>query len=251
MTTFFDRFIVTWASGGSVSAPTDANAVQGFEYLGQTPPAAELHNQLFQWLDQKDTWLYNQLFDAAAESGLTLSAGDTTTLKQLFDLKQQGLKFTPVQQGGGNNQLGNKIYLGWTSGGFLGMTVDTTDQGYLATQAWVTTAIAVETTARTAAVAAETSARSTAVANEATARYQADTYVQGLLTQEVTRAENAEGVTNTNLSNLSSTVGGIYTTVNNHQASIVAIQNYINNGLQATLTDIYARIGVVYAGEHL
>lgn len=42
--------------------------------------------------------------------------------------KQNNLGFTPVQQGGGYGQLGNKIYIGWT-GSQLKCTVDSTDIG--------------------------------------------------------------------------------------------------------------------------
>ena len=41
------------------------------------------------------------------------------------------LGFTPVQQGGGANQGANKIYMGWTGAGKVGIQVDSTDEGLL------------------------------------------------------------------------------------------------------------------------
>ena len=41
------------------------------------------------------------------------------------------LGFTPVQQSGGANQGANKIYIGWTGFGKVGIQVDATDEGLL------------------------------------------------------------------------------------------------------------------------
>jgi hypothetical protein len=66
------------------------------------------------------------------------------------------LGFTPVQQGGGTGQAGNKLYLGW-SGSKLKAQVDTSDLGNVALESWVTgtaTALAATklSTARTIAL---------------------------------------------------------------------------------------------------
>ena len=42
---------------------------------------------------------------------------------------QPSLGFTPIQQGGGTGQLGNKVYLGWQNSNTLGLQVDTTNFG--------------------------------------------------------------------------------------------------------------------------
>jgi len=43
---------------------------------------------------------------------------------------QAPLGFTPVQQGGGNNQAVNKVYIGWRSDASgVGVTIDQTDEG--------------------------------------------------------------------------------------------------------------------------
>lgn len=55
----------------------------------------------------------------------------SSEITNLQNSKQNNLGFTPVQQGGGNNQLDNKVYLGWDGGG-LRCQVDSTDLGQLA-----------------------------------------------------------------------------------------------------------------------
>lgn len=44
--------------------------------------------------------------------------------------KQASLGFTPVQQGGGANQMTNKVKIGWGTDSRLRVTVDSTDLGY-------------------------------------------------------------------------------------------------------------------------
>lgn len=50
---------------------------------------------------------------------------------------QTALGFTPVQQGGGTNQGGNKIYLGWSNENKLSVQVDSTNLGNLITDSSV------------------------------------------------------------------------------------------------------------------
>ncbi|MFT0861759.1 hypothetical protein [Ancylobacter sp. G4_0304] len=51
---------------------------------------------------------------------------------------QQELGFTPVQQGGGAAQSGNKLYFGWHgAAGVVRIQVDTSDLGPIAMQPWV------------------------------------------------------------------------------------------------------------------
>ena len=61
-----------------------------------------------------------------------LSAAQGVALKALLEGKQANLGFTPVQQGGGTNQLTNKVYIGWT-GSQLTAQVDTTSMGAIHT----------------------------------------------------------------------------------------------------------------------
>lgn len=53
-----------------------------------------------------------------------------TGLGSALDSKQPNLGFTPVQQGGGANQLTNKVKIGWGTDSRLRVTVDSTDLGY-------------------------------------------------------------------------------------------------------------------------
>lgn len=53
-----------------------------------------------------------------------------TGLPAALDSKQPSLGFTPVQQGGGANQLTNTIKIGWGTDSRLRVTVDATDLGY-------------------------------------------------------------------------------------------------------------------------
>lgn len=46
-------FSKIWGSNGNVSEPTDAQYLQGFDFLGSAPPTVELFNYLFQVIDLK------------------------------------------------------------------------------------------------------------------------------------------------------------------------------------------------------
>jgi hypothetical protein len=50
---------------------------------------------------------------------------------------QPSLGFTPVQQGGGADQLSNKVFIGWSLQGKLKLQVDSTDLGNVALESWV------------------------------------------------------------------------------------------------------------------
>ena len=77
----FDRFGKRWGSSGQVETPTDNNANLGFAFLGSEPPSAELHNQLFQWLDEKDNYLFALLNEVMRErTGNELAGSPITQL---------------------------------------------------------------------------------------------------------------------------------------------------------------------------
>ena len=75
------------------------------------------------------------LFDTASLSvNYATNAGTANTANNANNLGGQGpgyyqpaLGFTPVQQGGGANQLTNKIHIGWASPGVLNLQIDNTD----------------------------------------------------------------------------------------------------------------------------
>jgi hypothetical protein len=79
---FFDRFTKRWASTGVVTEPTDGQAAAGFAHLGANPPTVEEFNALFQWLDDKDGWLYSNLVELMVYGGQAASAGNTVALRE-------------------------------------------------------------------------------------------------------------------------------------------------------------------------
>ncbi len=118
-------------------------------------------------LTNRTRWLFNQVM-ALINAGYTTMAAVQNYAAATFQAK---LGFNPVQQGGGNGQSANKIYVGLDNTGLpqphLRGQVDTTDIGTLALLADVT---------------AEAQARSAAVSNEATQR---DAQDQSVLAQAV------------------------------------------------------------------
>ena len=78
----FDRFNKRWADSGQTETITENNANLGLAFLGDAPPTVELHNQMFQWLDEKDNYLFQQIQNAVAErTGVALSEGSVTALR--------------------------------------------------------------------------------------------------------------------------------------------------------------------------
>jgi len=130
--TFFDGFSFTWASEGPVAKLSQEAYKVGWNFVGNTPPAVEQFNAVHSMDGQRQRWLFGQIKAVTDQAGLPLSAAATDTLwlsiKQKLDLKQDGLGFTPVQQGGGAGQGGNKVHIGW-SGGTLTAQVDANSLG--------------------------------------------------------------------------------------------------------------------------
>lgn len=73
----------------------------------------------------------NLVGNASTATSATKATNDSTGANIATSLanKQNNLGFTPVQQGGGIGQLGNKIYIGWTDSHQLKCTVNKTDLG--------------------------------------------------------------------------------------------------------------------------
>ncbi len=130
--TFFDGFTITWSQDGGIAMLSQEAVKAGWAFVGDTPPAREQFNAVH-WMDgRRQQWLFGQIKGVTDQAGMPLSAGATNTLwlaiKAKLDLKQDGLGFTPVQQGGGAGQGSNKVYIGW-AGGSLRAQVDATDLG--------------------------------------------------------------------------------------------------------------------------
>jgi len=129
---FFDGFSFTWSSEGPVAQLTQEAVKAGWGFIGQTPPAVEQFNAVHQQDGQRQQYLFRQIQAVTSASGMQLTAGATDTLwlaiKAKLDLKQDGIGYTPVQQGGGTGQGSNKVYIGWGGGSLRGQ-VDGTDLG--------------------------------------------------------------------------------------------------------------------------
>jgi len=89
MSSWFDRFVKTWANTGVSTDPSDAQANAGFSFLGAAPPSVELFNAMFKWNDQKDTYLYNQMASVFAWGGQTASETNPNTLRDAIIAKQR------------------------------------------------------------------------------------------------------------------------------------------------------------------
>jgi len=117
-------------SVGNVSAPafrTAMNAsLQALASLnsGATAPATTYANML--WYDTAANTLYMR--SEADDVWIRIGVLNQSTSK--FEVEDY-LGFTPVQQGGGAGQGGNKVYIGW-SGSELKAQVDASDQGAIA-----------------------------------------------------------------------------------------------------------------------
>jgi microcystin-dependent protein len=78
------------------------------------------------WVALDKTYVALSNVDNTSDASKPVSTATQTAL----NLKQDSLGFSPVQQGGGTGQLGNKVYIGWSAVG-LKVTIDSTDQGAL------------------------------------------------------------------------------------------------------------------------
>ncbi|MEN5338904.1 hypothetical protein ABE583_02775 [Stenotrophomonas sp. TWI143] len=129
---FFQGFTVTWAADGPVADLSEEAVRAGWGFIGQVPPAVEQFNAVHRGDGLRQQWLYNQVKGVTNAAGMPLAADATDTLwlaiKSKLDLKQDGLGFMPVQQGGGVGQGNNKVFIGW-SGSTLQAQVESTNLG--------------------------------------------------------------------------------------------------------------------------
>lgn len=79
---WFDRFTKPlWGVGGQKQDPVDAQADAGFAFLGNEPPSVELFNSVFQWLDGKDKWLYQQIAAVLQSANIAPTETNVTALR--------------------------------------------------------------------------------------------------------------------------------------------------------------------------
>ncbi|WP_175950388.1 hypothetical protein [Burkholderia sp. BCC0405] len=145
-----------WENAGVPQPPPVPTATQGTYPTDGNLPAAvapstpgawwyhqiteEIRNAIIRLGGTPDFTQVNQLGNAlvasiaSAVSSVTQQLAKVATSGSYNDLSnkpaiQAPLGFTPVQQGGGVNQGGNKVYVGWRTSGGVAVTVDRTDQG--------------------------------------------------------------------------------------------------------------------------
>lgn len=81
-----DRFGKEWSSNNTNQEfPTDQQAQQGLSFLGATPPSYGLHDAMFQTLDWKDNWLFDQVKGVTDAYGQTLDLTVSGTRTALAD----------------------------------------------------------------------------------------------------------------------------------------------------------------------
>lgn len=110
--------------------PPTAPGVQPNSFFTGGNPATGIEATIVEaeWLNM----LQEEVGYVVTNAGIVLAKSDRTQLDQAIRrlISANALGFTPVQQGGGANQLTNKIYLGW-DGGSIRAQVDSTDEGPL------------------------------------------------------------------------------------------------------------------------
>lgn len=74
-----------------------------------------------------------KLGNGAVSTAAKIADGIITAGKLAANAVTAALGYTPVQQGGGVGQTTDKVYIGWTAGGRLALTVGVTDLGFFLT----------------------------------------------------------------------------------------------------------------------
>jgi hypothetical protein len=87
MPSWWDRFGQEWAKVGLTDDPTFAQGDAGWAYIGQAPPTVEQFNSMFQWVDDKDNWLYGQIGNVITSAGMVPDPYDLTQLLRAIQAK--------------------------------------------------------------------------------------------------------------------------------------------------------------------
>ena len=109
-----------------VKALNGKTPVKGIDYFTE-----EDKQEFINYVSENIEISTDNLSTVPVEKGGT-GATDADTARSNLNA-QKNLGFTPVQQGGGTNQGGNKIYLGWSNDAKLNVQVDSTNLGNLIT----------------------------------------------------------------------------------------------------------------------
>lgn len=136
--------------------------------------------------------------------------GDATGLtgngSGLTNLNYSQLSYIPVQQGGGIGQSTNKIYIGWSSGGKLKGTVDSTDLGNIALESFTTNASNLLSGTVASGRLPFTYTTSTTASTVAQRDGAGDLYAHSLIASGGTITGDGSPITNINANNISSGV---------------------------------------------
>lgn len=122
-------------TNGIISVPEyDGATASAAGTSGLVPPAAAGQQESFLTGGGEYKPALTKISDSVSLTDST-TAASATAVKTAYDLansKQPNLGFTPVQQGGGTGQEGQKIYIGWSPSG-LKAQADTLDLGNVVT----------------------------------------------------------------------------------------------------------------------
>ena len=122
---------VTLVLNGLASAP-----VYGLSFAAVNYTSFKQGVMTLQYLAGIPAWIIKAVSGSPRQTLPAVANDEAPNLGQvntLIGTRQPNLGFVPVQQGGGTAQGVSKVYLGWgSSGGGIRLTVDTSDQGFLA-----------------------------------------------------------------------------------------------------------------------
>lgn len=161
---------ITAANNGGTAYPYDLNAIVLYSASGNPP--------------------FGIWISTTTANSTVPGAGNW---KQIDGIYQNG---PYVRMGTGIGQAGNIVYIGWTTGAKLKLTIDTTDLGNIALESWVNSTFATQ-----AALSAEVINRTAADTAEASVRSSQDTNLQNDYTARIAAeavARNNEDVNITN-----------------------------------------------------
>lgn len=92
------NFNKVWASDTNPDYPTDTQAKRGLSFLGTEAPTFDLHDALFQRLDGKALWLYDQVRAACERFGQKVQNDDGTLISDARDTMANAITYALLNQ---------------------------------------------------------------------------------------------------------------------------------------------------------
>jgi len=93
---WFTRFRTPFAIDGILDEPTDAQQNQGFSFLGPQPPTVEQFNGLFNNVDRRSGWLFDQINSVLVKASITASPTESDSLAAAISRISGGGSFIPT-----------------------------------------------------------------------------------------------------------------------------------------------------------